>query len=165
MNVFQTVTSYYTNDLPHIKSHRWEVRVREEDSRLMMYNKGDHTLNILLWDRKTRIVASVYLTVVPTDTTLGVKRRVYSIGRDIQRLLEITPKPVKGYYLKHTNYDWKGDTWRTTTSSDRHVYEKDFEYRYNIKTIDFEDLEHEFKELLSKGTTAKGLPAFVTGIK
>lgn len=166
MSDYQTVTPYYADLLPKVKHHYWEVQVKERDQYMYLRSARDYSLWIGLRSKRGHdYKANVHIEVSRTETVDGVRGRVKSKVQDIMQLLEITPPPTRGFYLTHAHYGLVPDKWTTSVYRPKHPTRTDWKYEYNLTTSDFEDLEHEFKELLSKGTTAKGLPTFVTGMK
>ena len=166
MSEYQTVTPYYADLLPKVKHHYWEVQVKERDQYMYLRSAKDYSLWIGLRSKRGfGYKASVHIEVSRTETVDGVRGRVKSKVQDIMQLLEITPPPTKGFYLSHAHYGIDPDKWTTSVNRLKYPTRTDWEYKYSLITSDFEDLEQEFKELLSKATTAKGLPTFVTGMK
>lgn len=166
MNDWMEVTPYYEDLLPKVKNHYWEVKVRDEDRKGVSLKPQRYTLHVALRrKRKYTFSGSIYIDVSLTDTKDHVRYRVKHKVADLMQILEITPPPTKHCFLSHTYYGHINAKWVTDVERFTYPRRTDWEYKYDILTVDFEDLEHEFKKLLSKATTAKGLPSFVTGMK
>ena len=166
MNDWTDVTPYYEDLLPKVRNHFWEVKFKEAVGGLSALRPKSYELHVALRrKRKYTYTGSIYLAVAQTDTSEHVRYRVKNKVADLMQILEVTPPSTKKYFLSHTYYGHITDKWNTSVECFDFPRRTDWKYEYDLLTIDFEDLEHEFKELLSKATTAKGLPSFVTGMK
>lgn len=163
------LTHLYKDVLPVIKGHYWEVSAQELEARPFRgIEEGDYEIHVILWQRrKSGIKASVWYNIKPDLSPDNVRRLVEAGATDVARLMEITPKPLDGYYLKHSRYLHRyPDEWQTAI--EKYSYNKptaEGKVKFDIRTSDFEDLEYEFKKLLNKATHKPALPYFVTGVK
>lgn len=164
MNDYQKVTEFYKEVLPKIKGHYWEVSVK--DNKEDVYKRSDYTLCVTLWTRRRiGIAATVFFNVNKDAPRANVLAQVRTVTVQVVVLMEITPAPAKGFYLSHKKWGVRDpDVWETKLERFDYKEFSKSSYKYNILREDFEDLEHEFKELMAQATTAKGLPKFVTGM-
>jgi len=157
------VTKNFSDVLPHIRGHKWKVTLKEKRLSTISGYGREFELNIRLW-RYTNILVSISHSLHERHSASHVKTLVASVTRDAEKLLKITPTR-RGYYLWHAQYDFVGNNiWITRADSakvtDRIEAE---EYRYDIKSEDFDDLQARFKQMLESATTERPLPKFITG--
>lgn len=109
------ITHLYKDVLPVIRGHYWEVTTQEAEkrpySRFSGVEEGDYELRVYLWQRrKIAIKASMWFNIKPVLSPANARNLVQGAGKDIARLMEITPKPLDGYYLQHSRYVAHGTT-------------------------------------------------------